>query len=53
MLLYFTTNLYDVKDPDEERRPWNDPELIPKTINGSKTDERVGQPWNWNQPPHK
>ena len=30
MLLYFTTNLYDPANPDEERRPWNDPTLIPK-----------------------
>ena len=36
MLLYFTTNLYDPANPDEERRPWNDPLLIPKTINGKK-----------------
>ena len=27
MLLYFTTNLYDPANPDEERRPWNDPTL--------------------------
>ncbi len=53
MLLYFTTNLYDSANPDEERRAWNDPTIIPKSINGKKTDERVGKPWDWNLPPHK
>jgi len=53
MLLYFTTNLYDYDNPDEERRPWNDPTLIPKSINGKKHDPRVGKPWDWNHPPHK
>ena len=53
MLLYFTTNLYDSANPDEERRPWNDPTLIPKSINGKAGDSRVGKPWDWNQPPHK
>jgi dTDP-4-dehydrorhamnose 3,5-epimerase len=33
-LLYFTTKLYDHQNPDEERRPWNDPTIIPKLING-------------------
>ena len=53
MLLYFTTNLYDPADPDEERRPWNDPTLIPKIVNGKKNDSRVGKIWDWNYPPHK
>jgi dTDP-4-dehydrorhamnose 3,5-epimerase len=53
MLLYFTTNLYDPANPDEERRPWNDPTLIPKIVNGKKIDERVGKPWDWNFLPHK
>jgi dTDP-4-dehydrorhamnose 3,5-epimerase len=53
MLLYFTTNLYDSANPDEERRPWNDQTLVPKIINGKKDDERVGKPWDWNYPPHK
>jgi dTDP-4-dehydrorhamnose 3,5-epimerase len=53
MLLYFTTNIYDPAKPDEERRPWNDPALIPKTINGKIDDERVGKPWDWNLPPNK
>ena len=53
MLLYFTTNLYDAANPDEERRPWNDPALIPKIVNGKKEDARVGKPWDWNTLPHK
>lgn len=53
MLVYFTTNLYNPTDPDEERRAWNDSTLIPKIINGKTTDERVGRTWDWNYPPHK
>jgi len=53
MLLYFTTNLYNPQDPDEERREWNDPTLTPKSINGKKNDARVGKPWDWNNLPHK
>jgi len=53
MLLYFTTNLYDSANPDEERRAWDDLTLIPKSINGKADDPRVGKPWNWNYPPHK
>jgi dTDP-4-dehydrorhamnose 3,5-epimerase len=53
MLLYFTTNLYDPANPDEQRRLWNDPTLIPKIINGRKDEPRVGKPWDWNSPPHK
>jgi len=53
MLVYFTTKLYDSAKPDEERRPWNDPAIIPKIINGKKDDPRVGKPWDWNYPPHK
>jgi len=53
MLLYFTTKLYSYDSPDEERRPWNDPTLMPKSINGKKDDPRIGKPWDWNYPPHK
>ena len=53
LLLYFTTRLYDPADPDEERRPWDDPTLIPVAINGKKDDARVGKTWDWNHPPHK
>ena len=53
LLLYFTTRLYEAADPDEERRAWDDPTLIPITINGKKDDARVGKTWDWNHPPHK
>jgi dTDP-4-dehydrorhamnose 3,5-epimerase len=53
MLVYYTTKLYDVADPDEERRVWNDPTLIPQSINGKKSDERVGKSWDWNSVPHR
>jgi dTDP-4-dehydrorhamnose 3,5-epimerase len=53
LLLYFTTNLYNPADPDEERRVWNDPTLTPKILNGKKDDDRVGKSWDWNYPPHK
>ena len=52
-ILYFTTNLYNYDHPDEQRRPWNDQTIIPKTINGKKDDPRAGQPWNWHHPPHE
>jgi len=52
-LVYFVNRLYDYADPDEERRPWNDPTVIPKSVNGRKDDPRVGKPWNWFYPPHK
>ena len=52
-LLYFTNRLYDYKNPDEERRPWNDPAITPKIINGKKDDPRVGKPWNWFHAPYK
>lgn len=50
---YFVTRLYDYKSPDEERRPWNDPKIIPSEINGDKNDPRVNKPWDWFYPPHK
>jgi len=53
MLLYFTTKLYDTANPDEERRAWDDPTLIPKIVNGKKDEPRVGKIWDWNYPPHK
>lgn len=53
LLIYFVTRLYDYSNPDEERRPWNDPTIIPKTINGKTSDPRVGKIWDWNYPPHK
>lgn len=44
LTLYFTTKLYDYKNPDEERRPWNDPLII---------DPKTREPYDWNKPPHK
>jgi dTDP-4-dehydrorhamnose 3,5-epimerase len=53
LMVYFTTRLYDYKDPDEERIPWNDPRIKPVEINGGKGDPRCGQPWDWFYPPYK
>jgi dTDP-4-dehydrorhamnose 3,5-epimerase len=53
MLIYFTTNLYDHSNPDEERKSWNEATFIPKSVNGKKDDLRVGKPWDWNYLPHK
>lgn len=39
-ILYFMTKLYDYKNPDEERRPWNDPSII---------DPRTGEQYDWNK----
>jgi dTDP-4-dehydrorhamnose 3,5-epimerase len=44
MTVYATTKLYDYKNPDEERRAWNDPKII---------DPRTKQSFDWNKPPHK
>lgn len=52
-VLYFTNKLYDYVNPDEERRPLDDPTIIPMTINGKKNDPRVGKAWSWLAPPHK
>jgi dTDP-4-dehydrorhamnose 3,5-epimerase len=52
-LLYFTTKLYNYKNPDEQRRPWNDKTVIPKSINGKKDDPRAGKPWDWYAIPYK
>jgi len=53
LTVYFVTKLYDYQNPDETRRPWNDPTIIPTEINGKKDDPRVGEPWDWLRPPHK
>ena len=53
LTIYFVTRLYNYKKPDEERRPWNDPTIIPTEINGKKDDPRAGKPWDWFSPPHK
>ncbi len=52
-LIYFVNRLYDYRNPDELRRPWNDPAIVPIKINGREDDPRVGKPWDWFRPPHK
>lgn len=44
LTVYFVTRLYDYKNPDEERRPWNDPAIL---------DPNTGLAFDWNKPPHK
>lgn len=44
LVVYLTTKMYDYKNPDEERRPWNDPTII---------DPKTKKPYDWNAPPHK
>lgn len=44
LTLYFVTRLYNYNNPDEERRPWNDPSII---------DPKTKQPYDWEKPPHK
>lgn len=53
LTMYFVNRLYDYKNPDEERRAWNDPAIIPVEINGNKSDPRAGKAWDWFYPPHK
>ncbi len=52
-LVYFVNKLYDYAKPDEISRPWNDPTITPKKINGKMDDPRCGKPWDWLAPPHK
>jgi dTDP-4-dehydrorhamnose 3,5-epimerase len=44
LTVYMVNRRYDAKDPDEGRRPWNDPAIV---------DPRLHQPYDWNRPPHK
>ncbi len=44
LTVYCVNRLYDVKNPDEERRPWNDPSIV---------DPKTSKPFDWNRPPHK
>jgi dTDP-4-dehydrorhamnose 3,5-epimerase len=53
VLVYLVNRLYDYANPDELRKPWNDPSIVPKLINDKKDDPRVGKPWDWFLPPHK
>ncbi len=53
LTVYFVNRLYNYKNPDEHRRPWNDQTIIPTEINGKKNDPRVGKPWDWFRVPYK
>jgi len=53
LLVYFANRLYDYENPDEERRSWNDAEIIPKLVNGNVNDPRVSKSWDWNYPPYR
>ena len=53
LTVYFVTRLYDYRDPDEERIPWNDERVVPSEVNGNRNDPRVNRPWDWFHPPHK
>jgi dTDP-4-dehydrorhamnose 3,5-epimerase len=44
LTMYFVNNLYDYKNPDEERRAWDDPSII---------DPKTKVTYDWNAPPHK
>jgi dTDP-4-dehydrorhamnose 3,5-epimerase len=44
LTMYCVTRLYDMKNPDEERRPWNDLAIA---------DPKTKKPFDWNKPPHK
>lgn len=53
LTIYFVTRLYNYTKPDEKRRSWNDPTIVPAEINGKKEGPRIGKPWDWFYPPHK
>ena len=44
LTVYYVNRLYDMKNPDEDRRPWNDQTIV---------DPRTTKPFDWNKPPHK
>jgi dTDP-4-dehydrorhamnose 3,5-epimerase len=44
LTVYMVSRLYDAKDPDEDRRAWDDPTI---------RDPRTKAPFDWNRPPHK
>ena len=43
-LVYFVNRLYDYNNPDEERRPWDDPSI---------TDSATNKRFDWNFTPNK
>lgn len=44
LTVYAVNRLYDYKNPDEERRSWNDQTII---------DPKTKASFDWNKPPHK
>lgn len=52
ILVYFVNRLYDYSNPDELRRPWNDPTIVPETLNGKAGDPKCGVSWDWLWPAH-
>jgi len=52
-LVYFVNRLYDYEKPDEERRAWDDPTVVPRIINGREDDERCNKIWDWFYTPYK
>ena len=53
MVLYFFNKLYNYGTPDELRRSWNDPKIVPKKINGKDDDPRCNKAWDWDRPPFR
>ncbi|WP_455369390.1 polysaccharide biosynthesis C-terminal domain-containing protein [[Eubacterium] cellulosolvens] len=52
-MIYFVNKLYDPKNPDEIRRPWNDKEIVPIKINDRTDDPRCNKSWDWLATPNK
>ena len=52
-LVYFANRFYDQSNPDEIRRPWDDPKIIPSKINDKTNDPRCGKSWDWKTSPNK
>jgi dTDP-4-dehydrorhamnose 3,5-epimerase len=44
LTIYCVNRLYDAKNPDEGRRPWNDPTIV---------DPKTSKAFDWNRLPHK
>lgn len=44
LTVYYVNRLYDPKNPDEQRRPWNDSGII---------DPKTSKSFDWNKPQHK
>ena len=53
LTVYFVNRLYNYKEPDEQRIPWDDPSVVPCEVNGKDKDPRVNKPWDWFYPPYK